>query len=775
MGFLKRLYFLRAVFIGSMLLPALAFAQNQAEVVLGEYVIESAVAALGANSSTISNSLSRKGYRLQRFAGSKNLVVTRNSTPLAASADGMVIGKHDSSDSFCQEVIAAGVARSCSPNYVIRASVTPNDKHFQTLWGLGSSAGIDATRAWERSTGSSDVVVAVIDTGVQYNHPDLSQNVWINEAEIPSNGIDDDQNGYIDDVHGVYAQRNGDPFDDNGHGTHVAGVVGAVGNNEIGVSGVNWNVKIMALKFLDGNGMGSLDGAIAAIDYMVMMKGRGVDVRISNNSWGGGLFSQPLYNAIQRAEAAGILFVAASGNSGIDSDSNPQYPGSYDLSNVISVGAIDSDANLASFSNYGADSVDIAAPGVSILSTYPGGYTSLSGTSMASPHVAGALSLLLASEPSLTNAELQERLYLSARNLSTLTGLIRTGRTVDVARMVWNETAPVPEAPNEELICSYTVAETTYAPDEIVETTPVVHQGDEFRFYSHSLPFAFPFHGKLHTKVSVSPNGVVYLGSISPKFDYLNGPEAPLNSIAVLHHDFLSEQDGEGVRVYSTPERAVIHLKMRHNARKQSGPADVWLHLYPSGVIEQFVSIQDSELRSFIDKRATVGLSGPVEGRSTTYAYKNGNISRGVSIRYEPQCSAQPIASAKLSAWGVEKNGRRSAQALRGRPVLLEIAEATAGVSFLNVSFNRKNCGLTIPIDTSKGKAVVRGRLPRLSESYKELRLRVVKSEKRLRIRKSKKRSARSVNNRQRTRTRITPRRLSKQCGRFINSLEIVQ
>ena len=215
---------------------------------------------------------------------------------------------------------------------------------------------------------SANVLVGVIDTGVDYNHPDLAANIWTNPGEIAGNGIDDDGNGYIDDVHGYdFVNNDGDPMDDNGHGTHFSGTIGGVGNNGIGVAGVNWNVKIMALKFLDSGGSGSTANAVAGVQYATMM---GVDV--TSNSWGGGGFSQALYDAIDAAGAANIAFVAAAGNNGANNDTSPAYPAAYDLPNIISVAATDDNDELASFSNYGAASVDLGAPGVDILSTLPG-------------------------------------------------------------------------------------------------------------------------------------------------------------------------------------------------------------------------------------------------------------------------------------------------------------------------------------------------------------------------------------------------------------------
>jgi subtilisin family serine protease len=280
-----------------------------------------------------------------------------------------------------------------SPNYIRKIkATTPNDPSFSELWGLhntgqpvNSTAGtadadIDAPEAWDTQTGSSTVVVADIDTGVDYTHVDLAANMWVNPFDT-RDGSDNDSNGYIDDIYGIDVVNNdSDPLDNHGHGTHTSGTIGAVGNNGIGISGVNWQVKIMALKFLSALGSGSDDGAIECIEYVIAMAQKGVNVVAINASWGGGGFNQLLKDAIEDAGNEGILFCAAAGNDGVDNDSSPHYPSSYDLPNIIAVAATDQNDDRSSFSCYGLRSVDLAAPGSNIYSTLPyGGYTPSSG------------------------------------------------------------------------------------------------------------------------------------------------------------------------------------------------------------------------------------------------------------------------------------------------------------------------------------------------------------------------------------------------------------
>ena len=259
--------------------------------------------------------------------------------------------------------------------------VIPSDERVSELWGMNNyeqtggteDADIDAVEAWEKHQGSSNVVVGVIDTGLDYRHLDLVNNVWVNYAELNGvAGVDDDNNGYIDDFHGIDTYNfDTDPMDDNGHGTHCAGTIAAEGNNTIGVVGVNWRTKVAACKFLSEDGYGYTDGAVECVNYFNTLKENGVNIVATNNSWGGGGASQVLEDAIATGAELGINFVAAAGNSNQDNDSNPHYPSNYDVDGLIAVAATDHDDNLASFSSYGATTVDLAAPGVDILSTLP--------------------------------------------------------------------------------------------------------------------------------------------------------------------------------------------------------------------------------------------------------------------------------------------------------------------------------------------------------------------------------------------------------------------
>lgn len=354
------------------------------------------------------------------------------------------------------------------PNGIFRALATPNDPRFSDLWGLhntgqliffrnGTSfngtagADIDAPEAWDAQTGSPEIIVADIDTGVYYSHPDLAANIWINPWEIPGNFHDDDGNGYVDDVYGWdFANNDNDPLDDHGHGTHTSGTIAAVGNNGIGVTGVNWRARVMAVKFLSAMGEGTWEDAAEAILYASMM-----GARVSNNSWGCGpnpdCFSQVVDDALQVASQRGMLFVVAAGNADNDNDAIAFYPCTSNQPNVVCVAATDFYDQKARFSNYGISTVDLGAPGVNTLSTVlpwdvpcslgglcdASGYAFANGTSMATPHVAGAAALLLA-EPShrdITVDETRDALMAAVDPLPALAGITATGGRLNLQKV----------------------------------------------------------------------------------------------------------------------------------------------------------------------------------------------------------------------------------------------------------------------------------------------------------------------------------------------------
>lgn len=323
----------------------------------------------------------------------------------------------------------SNVLAYAEPDYISRVYKSPNDTRWGELWGMIK---INATGAWDTATGSSNVIVAVIDTGISLAHPDLSSNIWRNAAEVNgAAGVDDDGNGYIDDVNGWdFASDDNNPDDSNEHGTHCAGTIGAIGNNAKGVAGVCWNVRLMALR--GGSDSGLFHSDTAEATHYAADQG----AKIISASYGGTAYSDTAKDAIAYANSKGVLFVAAAGNDGTDNDMIPHYPAGYDLPNIVSVAATDQNDGLASFSNYGRTSVDLAAPGVNILSTVPGDYETMQGTSMATPHVAGAAALLLSAKPGLTHLQLKQALLETVDPVAALANKTVSGGRLNVRSLI---------------------------------------------------------------------------------------------------------------------------------------------------------------------------------------------------------------------------------------------------------------------------------------------------------------------------------------------------
>ena len=370
---------------------------------------------------------------------------------------------HHAVETVSDAVVTYGLEESliayAEPDYLVQILDVPNDPKYREQWSLAMNEStettphgdIGAAQSWDIQIGSADVVVAVVDTGVDYTHPDLLENIWENPGEIgydlfgndkSTNGIDDDENGYVDDRYGWnFYGGNNDPMDDNRHGTHVAGIIGASGNNSLGVSGVCWKTSLLPIKLLNSAGIGATSDAVDAINYCTNL---GID--ISNNSWGGEDYSQALSDAIDGADQANCVIVAAAGNEGQDISDSPVYPASYDLPNIISVTATSQMDKLPWFANYGVRNVDLAAPGVRILSTFPNGkYGYLDGTSMAAPHVSGALAMLKSSYSELSAVQLKHRILAATDAQPALEDKCQTGGRLNVYRAL-----------NDELIADYT-------------------------------------------------------------------------------------------------------------------------------------------------------------------------------------------------------------------------------------------------------------------------------------------------------------------------------
>ena len=445
--------------------PAFAKVKNKVfPSVPGEFVVK---LKQGPDAKTL-NTFEEIALRLQRVSGLK---------------DGVKVRHFKTSDVFA--VIEAKGLKSAraliesdervayaEPNYLYhvigsRADTLPtNDSKLSQLWGIQNTGQSDAAGqpgkagsdihvvpVWnEGITGSKKVKVAIIDTGVEYTHPDLQANIMKNTAEIEGDGIDNDNNGFVDDVYGWNFNQNlANGMDDHNHGTHCAGTIGGVGNNGFGVVGVNWNVSILPIKFLSAQGSGSLDAAVQSIQYATMM---GVD--IMSNSWGGGPYTQALFDVIEESHKKGILFVAAAGNESNDNDASASYPATYQIDNVLSVAATDNRDQIASFSNYGRTKVHVAAPGVKILSTVRNAdYQVFSGTSMATPHVSGIAALMLSANPSLTYQQIKDTLINTSDKIRSLSKKVVARGRVNVYNAI-HGIVPADSSPAENLWKDYT-------------------------------------------------------------------------------------------------------------------------------------------------------------------------------------------------------------------------------------------------------------------------------------------------------------------------------
>jgi subtilisin family serine protease/Tol biopolymer transport system component len=467
---------------------------------------------------------------------------------------------------------------AAEPNYRIRLFAEPNDPRRQGLWGLGK---INAPQAWDQTTGNGGTIVATLDTGLDYNHPDLAANVWTNPGEIAGNNLDDDQNGYIDDLHGINTfNQSGDVRDDDGHGTHVGGTIGAVGNNGLGVVGINWQVKLLSVKIFSADDSTGTAGAAEGYEYLIALKRRGVNIRVVNNSWGGPVPSQALYEAICAAEAEGILTVCAAGNSHHDNDDRPDYPAGLDCASLISVAASTPDDELASFSNYGALSVHLGAPGESVLSTYRGAghYQTFSGTSMASPHVAGAAALLLAQNGSLAPSALKALLLATVDPLPQWQGRVLSGGRLNVGRaMSLLLSGPLPVLPpaTNELVLPFPRIKA------LSRTSPGLSGNESSRLPAISSDGRFVAFLSLATNLAANAggtNGLVYLHDTATRSNML---------VSRSTTGGLPNADCTDVRI-SGDGRFVVFVSDASNltALDNNNASDVFLYDRNSGLLE---------------------------------------------------------------------------------------------------------------------------------------------------------------------------------------------
>ena len=542
----------------------------------------------------------------------------------------------------------------------------PNDPSYSQLWGLENLGGsgkvtdadIDASAAWDVSTGSSSVVVGIIDTGIDYNHPDLAANVWTNPGETAGDGIDNDGNGFIDDIHGWdFFNEDNNPFDDNGHGTHVAGTIGAVGNNGVGVAGINWNVKLMGLKFLSGSGMGFDSDAIRAINYATMMRERGVNVVATNNSWGGPGYDSAMRGAIEAAGDQGILFVAAAGNDGANIDSGDFYPARYDNANLISVASTTSSDLMSSFSNYGAVGVDLGAPGSAIYSTLPGNtYGTYSGTSMATPHVTGVVALAAAQFPDATISQLKQAVLDGGDSLAALAGKTVTGKRLNAAgTLEWLKQQQVAN-PALPLVVSSAAAGTSLTPasegvltilDGVDDVSVPIDLGtNTFRLWGVDYTGA--------TALYVSDNGLVSLGGPVTAYANTNLASSPsLPSLALYWDDLVTDRNAddqvlarfEDADADGTPESLVIcwwelpHFNLASGAVSFQATLPLNTGLENAEVRFDYFDTELGSSSHDLGASATVGLTDGVahsnNRRLVSFNTTNAQLASGQSVVFD--------------------------------------------------------------------------------------------------------------------------------------------
>ena len=423
----------------------------------------------GKNYSTFVQEMAAEGLKVVR-----ELMRDRNGNPVY-----IIEAEDTETDLVDQMTMSIESTGSCSlirPDHIYEANTVPNDTNYSSQWALEK---IDAPKAWETRTDASSVPVAVLDTGVNYNHYDLNRNLWINNGEILGDGIDNDGNGIVDDIYGVSCiggNVSGNPMDDNGHGSHCAGIIGAAGNNRQWIAGVAWRASIMALKFLNSEGKGSASDAITCLCYAESKNAKIVNCSFGVNQW-----DDYLYEQILKMSQKGVVFACAAGNAKNgeaprDNDEYPFYPCNYPIETIVGVAASDTDDSLANFSYYGAQNVDIAAPGVNIYSTVLGTYglDYKDGTSMATPHVVGALALLMAHYPNETSSDIINRLYAAAEPVDALKGKVRTGARLSMAGF-FGISAPV-----EISVTQGTVA------DAVVIYWTAVNNGTHYRVWRAS-------------------------------------------------------------------------------------------------------------------------------------------------------------------------------------------------------------------------------------------------------------------------------------------------
>ncbi|MDD2943729.1 MAG: S8 family serine peptidase, partial [bacterium] len=531
-----------------------------------------------------------------------------------------ILGKATGKEQDLKDILLKSNVSYIEPDYTLHLLATSKDPFAPQQWSLfkvanGTDFSIQVNNAWKITKGNENVIVGLVDTGVDTSHPDLLGRIWQNTNEIPDNNIDDDNNGIVDDIAGYNSTNDsGQVTDRNGHGTHVAGIIAANHGNGLGITGIAPGVKLLPLKFMDSNGFGSVSGAIKAINYAIEMKHRGVPIRVLNNSWGTDNYSHALYETIKKAGEAGILVVAASGNSSSDNDVTPIYPASYDLPNLISVAASDSQGNLSRFSSYGKYRVALAAPGENILSTYPGDeYKYMSGTSMAAPHVTAVAALLFSYKPHYTPEQTSLALVATAKKLPQLKNMVSGDGLLNAEAALTDEHTRLVGKKRVRYATNIRPVESLSIPGSLLITEDETYSVVE-------LPFPFHYYGVDFDRLTVSANGRVIPGQVNggAKSDFSNHLSSGINP---FHDDiFTSSQCTTSKQCgvwLSTMEDSVTltWVGPRYRDRKSSNQDDeirVQLVIRSSGeILFSYLGLQGDDELERRGKGASIGLVPP--------------------------------------------------------------------------------------------------------------------------------------------------------------------
>jgi hypothetical protein len=580
---------------------------------------------------------------LSRFSGQVGARVLK-AFPETANIHVLALPKGASAPEYVRRYRQSGHVQVADLDYWIDLAALPNDPAFITggQWHLNNTgqdggvadADIDAPEAWDTLNSASNIIVAVIDSGIRQTHEDLAGNLWVNPSEIPGNGIDDDHDGIVDDVHGLNAAANsGDLTDNCGHGTHVAGILGAVGNNGLGVCGVSWRVQIMACKFLTGSISscgGSESDLIQCLDYARLKGAKVINCSIVTPST-----SAALSNAFWAVRNAGIVVVAAAGNSGTDNDVTPYYPASFAMDNVVAVTATtraDEFANL----NYGANSVHLGAPGVDILSTFyrsDADYATQTGTSLAAPCVAGAIALLRARFPSADYRQLIARVLATTDPLPSLTGRCITGGRLNLARALGTGGFTAGTAPFAWIA---TNAMTSIVLSDDGVSTP------------QPLPFAFSYYGQTYGQVYIGANGL--MGFTSSNLGTAVNADLPTlaapNAIICPYWDDLNPALGGSVwlgALGAAPNRKFIVSWFEVPHKETAGGLTRFTFqviLHETGPIAfQYLQVESGRNTLLSGRSATVGVEDSTGWLATKYSY-NGSpllLTNNQTILFMPQ------------------------------------------------------------------------------------------------------------------------------------------